>query len=235
MSRLKVQAFAMSIDGFGAGPAQSLEHPLGVGGTALHEWFFHTRSFQQMVGGEGGSTNVDDDFARRGFANIGAWILGRNMFGPLRGPWPDEQWKGWWGDNPPYHVPVFVLTHHARASIAMAGGTTFHFVSGGIDEALARAREAAQGLDVRVGGGVATVRQYLQAGLVDEMHLALSPCLLGRGEALLAGIDLSQLGFRCTEHVATAHAMHVVLTKGLGGGDVASRARSARRQLPATT
>lgn len=214
MSKLKVLALSLSIDGYGAGPNQSLQNPLGEGGTTLHQWFFHTRTFAQMVGGEGGATDVDDDFAQRSFANIGAWILGRNMFGPVRGPWPDDTWKGWWGDNPPYHVPVFVLTHHARESITMQGGTSFHFVTGGIHEALERAREAAKGQDVRVGGGVATVRQYLQAGLIDEMHLAMSPTLLGRGEAFFAGIDLLQLGFRCTEHVATANAQHVVLTQG---------------------
>jgi dihydrofolate reductase len=215
MSKLTVRAFSVSLDGYGAGPDQSLENPLGVGGSTLHEWFFPTRTFRQMLGGgEGGSTDVDDGFARRSFDNIGAWILGRNMFGPVRGAWPDDQWKGWWGDNPPYHVPVFVLTHHARESIVMEGGTTFHFVTGGIHAALERARDAAKGQDVRVGGGVATVRQYLQAGLIDEMHLAISPTLLGRGEALLAGIDLTALGFRCTEHVGTPHAMHVMLTKG---------------------
>jgi dihydrofolate reductase len=218
MSKLKVQAFSVSIDGYGAGPDQSRENPLGVGGESLHEWFFPTRTFRQMLGGgdggsDGGSTDADDEFARRSFEGIGAWILGRNMFGPVRGPWPDESWKGWWGGNPPYHVPVFVLTHHPRASLAMEGGTSFHFVTGGIHEALARAREAAGGRDVRVGGGAATVRQYLQAGLVDEMHLAISPVLLGRGEALLAGIDLTRLGFRCTRHVGTAHAMHVVLAR----------------------
>jgi len=214
MSKLKVQAFSVSIDGFGAGPSQSLEAPLGIGGEKLHEWFFHTRTFQQMFGNQDGSTDVDDDFARRSFDNIGAWILGRNMFGPVRGPWPDETWKGWWGDNPPYHVPVFVLTHHAREPITMQGGTVFHFVTGGIHEALRLAREAAAGQDVRVGGGVATVRQYLQAGLIDEMHLAMSPTLLGSGEALLQGIDLAQLGFRCTGHVGTPNTQHVVLTKG---------------------
>ncbi len=190
MSRLRVNGFALSLDGYGAGPAQSLEHPLGVGGTALHEWSFATRRFQAMFGGEGGSTGIDNDFVERGFDNMGAWILGRNMFGPVRGPWPDESWRGWWGDNPPYHVPVFVLTHHARPSIEMDGGTTFHFVTDGIHAALARAREAAQGRDVRLGGGVATIREYLQAGLVDEMHLAIVPKLLGNGEALLAGLDL---------------------------------------------
>jgi dihydrofolate reductase len=214
MSKLKVQAFAISIDGYGAGPRQSLEAPLGVGGETLHQWMVYTRTFREMVlGSEGGSTDVDDAFARRSFDNIGAWILGRNMFSPLRGPWADDQWKGWWGDNPPYHVPTFVLTHHQRDSITMEGGTVFHFVTGGIHEALARAREAAGGRDVRVGGGVATVRQYLQAGLIDEMHLAISPTLLGSGEALLPGIDLLQLGFRVTEYVPTSHAAHVVLVK----------------------
>ncbi|HET6316426.1 MAG TPA: dihydrofolate reductase family protein [Chloroflexota bacterium] len=213
MSRLRVNSFAISIDGYGAGPDQSLEHPLGVGGMALHEWVLATRTFRQMFGQDGGSTGVDDDFARRGFDNVGAWILGRNMFGPVRGPWPDESWKGWWGANPPYHVPVFVLTHHPRASIEMEGGTTFHFVTDGIHAALERARQAAQGKDVRLGGGVATIRQYLNAGLVDEMHLAIAPKLLGRGEALLAGIDLKALGYRCAEHVGTPHATHVVLTR----------------------
>jgi dihydrofolate reductase len=214
MSKLKVLAFSVSIDGFGAGPRQSLQDPLGVGGKRLHEWFFPTRTFQQMIGGEGGATDEDDAFARSSFDNMGAWILGRNMFGPVRGPWPDDSWKGWWGDTPPYHVPTFVLTHHPRESITMKGGTVFHFVTGGIHEALERAREAAAGKDVRVGGGVSTVRQYLQAGLLDEIHLAQAPTLLGEGEALLAGIDLTLLGFRCTRHVGTAHAQHVVLAKG---------------------
>ena len=213
MPKVKVLAFAVSIDGFGAGPDQSLENPLGVGGPGLHEWFFPTRTFRQMHGGEGGSTGVDDDFARDSFVNIGAWILGRNMFGPVRGPWPDDAWKGWWGDNPPYHVPVFILTHHARASIEMQGGTTFHFVTGGIHEALHRAQQAAKDKDVRIGGGVSTVRQYLQAGLIDQMHLAMSPVLLGRGEALFEGIDLLKAGFRCERRVATEHATHVVLSR----------------------
>ena len=216
MSKLKVLAFSVSIDGFGAGPRQSLQAPLGEGGEQLHRWFFPTRTFQQMVLGKGdeGTTGDDDAFARASFDNIGAWILGRNMFAPSRGPWPDDGWKGWWGDTPPYHVPTFILTHHARESITMKGGTVFHFVTGGIHEALERAREAAAGKDVRVGGGVSTVRQYLQAGLLDEIHLAQSPALLGSGEALLAGIDLTELGFRCTRHVGTAHAQHVVLAKG---------------------
>ena len=214
MSKLKVACFSLSLDGFGAGPNQGLENPLGVGGPALMDWVFPTRYFAQMHGsGSGGETGIDDDFAVRGFANMGAWILGRNMFGPVRGPWPDDAWKGWWGPNPPYHVPVFVLTHHPRASITMEGGTVFHFVTDGIEAALARAREAAQGRDVRLGGGVATVRQYLRAGLVDEQHLAQSTALLGGGEALLTGIDLPALGYECTERVASARATHIVLTK----------------------
>jgi len=211
MSRVRVAAFSLSIDGYGAGPDQSLEHPLGVGGMALHEWAVATRTFRQMHGGEGGSTGVDEAYAARSFAGVGAWILGRNMFGPVRGPWPDESWKGWWGTNPPYHVPVFVLTHHARAPLEMEGGTTFHFVTDGIEAALERAREAAAGADVRVGGGVQTIRQYLRAGLIDEMHLAISPVALGRGEALFAGIDLPALGFERTEHASTDKTMHVVL------------------------
>lgn len=214
MSRVKVQAFSVSVDGFGAGPRQSREDPLGVGGATLHEWFYPTRTFQQMVGAEGGTTGTDDEFARHAMEGLGAWILGRNMFGPVRGPWPDGEWKGWWGDDPPYHVPVFVLTHHAREPLFMQGGTSFHFVTGGIHEALQRAREAAHGRDVRIGGGVSTVRQYLEAGLVDEVHLAIAPTLLGQGEPLLAGLDLVKLGFRCTRHAGTPHALHVVLTKG---------------------
>jgi dihydrofolate reductase len=213
VSRLSVRAFSVSIDGFGAGPGQDLDHPLGVGGMALHEWLFATRTFHAAHGKAGGATGVDEDFAASGFRGVGAWILGRNMFGPVRGPWPDDAWKGWWGETPPYHTPVFVLTHHARASLAMNGGTTFHFVTGGIHEALERARDAAGSADVRLGGGVATIRQYLEAGLVDEMHLAMAPVLLGAGESLLAGIDLARLGYRCTEHAASAAAMHVVLTK----------------------
>jgi dihydrofolate reductase len=211
--RLRVHCFAISLDGYGAGPDQSLDNPLGVGGLALHEWAFATRTFCEMFGREGGTTGVDDEFAARGFNNIGAWILGRNMFGPVRGPWPDDSWKGWWGDNPPYHVPAFVLTHHPRAPIAMAGGTTFHFVTDGIDAALRCAADAAGGRDIRLGGGVATIRQYLQAGLIDEMHLAMSPTLLGAGEPLFAGLDLPKLGYRCSSHVPTPNATHVVLTK----------------------
>jgi dihydrofolate reductase len=213
MSKLRVRSFSISIDGYGAGPNQDLANPLGVGGLALHQWFFATRTFQKMHGGDGGVTGIDDDFAARGFANIGAWILGRNMFGPIRGAWPDDKWKGWWGDNPPYHVPVFVLTNHPRPSIVMEGGTIFHFVADGIHAALARATEAAGGKDVRLGGGVATIREYLRAGLVDEMHLAMSPVLLGTGENLFAGIDAVGLGYQCTEHVAGEKVTHVVLTR----------------------
>jgi dihydrofolate reductase len=211
--RLRVHCFSISIDGYGAGPGQDLANPLGVGGVALHEWAFATRTFRQMFGSDGGTTGIDDEFAARGLDNIGAWILGRNMFGPVRGPWPDDAWKGWWGDNPPYHCPVFVLTHHPRASIAMSGGTTFHFVTDGIHAALQRAADAAGGRDVRLGGGVATIRQYLRAGLVDEMHLAISRVLLGSGEHLLAGVDATGLGYRLSEHVPTPNATHVVLTK----------------------
>jgi dihydrofolate reductase len=214
MSRLKVQSFSISLDGYGAGPNQSLQNPMGEGAGGLHQWFRGTRTFQRMLGDASkGGTGPDEDFAARGFENVGAWILGRNMFGPVRGPWPDDEWKGWWGDEPPYHVPVFVLTHHARPPLEMKGGTTFYFVTDGIEAALARAKEAAGGKDVRLGGGVSTIRQYLQAGLVDEMHLVISPVLLGSGEALLAGFDLPALGFKVTEHVATEAATHVVLSK----------------------
>jgi dihydrofolate reductase len=214
MAKLKVSAFSMSIDGFGAGPDQSLQNPLGIGGQALHDWALGTRTFQRMVFGvDGGSPGIDDDFAVRSFDNIGAWIMGRNMFGPVRGAWPDENWKGWWGDNPPYHTPVFVLTHHPRAPLVMEGGTTFHFVTDSIDAVLEKARAMANGKDIRVAGGVAVVRDYLRAGLVDEMHLAISPVLLGSGERLFGDIDLLKLGYRCTEHVATLKATHVVLSR----------------------
>jgi dihydrofolate reductase len=214
MSKLVVRSFSISLDGYGAGPDQNLENPLGVGGESLHDWMVHTRTFQRIMGEGGGSTGVDDDFAARGFANLGAWILGRNMFGPVRGPWPDESWKGWWGDVPPYHTQVFVLTHHPRRSLTMEGGTTFHFVTDGIHRALERAREAANGKDIRLGGGSATIKQYLTAGLVDELHLAIAPILLGSGEALFSGIDALKLGYRCVEHVASEKATHVVLKKG---------------------
>ena len=213
MTKLRVHSFSISVDGYGAGPNQSVDNPLGVGAMALHQWAFATRTFQKMFGNEGGATGVDDDFAARGFSNIGAWILGRNMFGPIRGEWPDDSWKGWWGDNPPYHVPVFVLSHYARASIPMAGGTTFHFVTDGIEAALARAREAANGQDIRLGGGVATIRQYLRARLIDELHLAIAPTLLGSGEHLFAGLDAAALGYQCSEHVSSANATHVILAR----------------------
>jgi dihydrofolate reductase len=212
MSKLRVHCFSISLDGYGAGPNQDLANPLGVGGTALHEWAFATRTFQKMLGGDGGAAGIDDEFAARGFANIGAWILGRNMFGPIRGPWPDDAWKGWWGENPPYHTPVFVLTNHPRPSITMDGGTVFHFLAD-INAALTRATEAASGQDIRLGGGIATIRQYLRARLIDQMHLAISPVLLGTGEHLLTGIDTPRLGYQCTEHVATASATHVVLSR----------------------
>jgi dihydrofolate reductase len=213
MARLRVHNFSISLDGYGAGAAQSLENPLGVGGEQLHEWFVATRTFQQIYGRTEGTTGADDEFAGRGFRNVGAWILGRNMFGPIRGPWPDDAWKGWWGDDPPYHADVFVLTHHPRASIPMAGGTTFHFVTDGIHAALDRARAAAKGRDVQLGRGVATIQQYLRAGLIDELHFAIAPVLLGSGEHLLAGIDLPKLGYRCVEHVPAPGATHVVLKK----------------------
>lgn len=216
MSKLRVHCFTISLDGYGAGPGQDRDNPLGVGGIALHQWAFATRTFQKMFGKTGGETGPDDAFMVRGFENVGAWILGRNMFGPVRGPWPDDAWKGWWGDNPPYHVPVFVLTHHARAPIAMEGGTTFHFVTDGIERALERARDAAGDRDIRIGGGVATLRQYLQAGLIDTMHVAIAPVLLGAGEALFAGLDMPKLGYQVTEHVPTAGATHVVLSKAAG-------------------
>ncbi len=218
MSKLIVRCFAVSLDGYGAGPDQSVDHPLGVGGPALHRRYSPTRTFRSMhTEGGGGTTGVDDDFARRGFRNVGAWILGRNMFGPVRGPWPDESWRGWWGDEPPYHVPAFVLTHHARPPLEMKGGTTFHFVTDGIEAALERARAAAGDKDVRVGGGVHTVRQYIRAGLVDSLHLVFSPVLLGAGEHLLGGIDLPALGYRVTEHQPTAAATHIVLERDAAG------------------
>ena len=213
MPKLRVNAFSISLDSFGAGPNQSLENPLGVGGQGLHQWFFPTRTFKKMQGKEGGATGPDDDFAAQGFENVGAWILGRNMFGPVRGPWPDESWKGWWGENPPYHTDVFVLTHHARDPIAMTGGTTFHFVTDGIHNALDRAFASAKGKDVRVGGGAMTIQQYLRAGLIDELHLAISPVLLGSGESLFAGIDLTKLGYKCTRHVPTENATHIILSR----------------------
>jgi dihydrofolate reductase len=212
MSSLRVNGFTISADGFGAGPDQDRKQPLGRGGEELHNWMIPTRTFQRDVQRkDGGTTGVDDEFARRSFENVGAWIMGRNMFGPVRGPWPDHEWKGWWGANPPYHVPVFVLTHHPRPPLEMQGGTVFHFVTEGIGAALNQARAAAQGKDIRIGGGAATIRQYLRSGLIDEMHVAISPILLGRGESLFEDIDLTALGYSVKEHVLTNAAMHLVV------------------------
>jgi dihydrofolate reductase len=215
MTRVRVESFSISLDGYGAGPSQSVDHPLGVGGTDLHQWAFPTRTFQRtLFGADDGSSGVDDQFAARGFSNVGAWILGRNMFGPVRGPWPDTSWRGWWGENPPYHVPVFVLTHYARPPLSMEGGTTFHFVTGGAQEALERARQAANGKDVRIGGGVSVIQQYLRAGLIDEMHIAIAPVVLGAGERLFEGLDMKSLGYRCVQHAPSQQATHIVLARG---------------------
>ncbi|MBV9294992.1 MAG: dihydrofolate reductase family protein [Acidobacteriaceae bacterium] len=213
MRKVRVNSFSISLDGYAAGPNQSLENPLGVRGPELFHWFFSTRTWKQMHGHEGGSTGVDNEWAQRGMENVGAWILGRNMFGPLRGEWPDDLWKGWWGEEPPYRVPTFVLTHHPRRSLEMKGGTTFYFITDGIHLALEQAKHAAQGRDVRIGGGVATIQQYLRARLIDELHLAFRPILMGSGENLFAGINLEALGYRCTEHVSTELAIHVLLKK----------------------
>jgi dihydrofolate reductase len=213
MSKVRVACFTVSLDGYGAGPRQDLQNPLGVGGLAMMEWFFPTRTFRATHGGADGETGVDDSMAAASFENVGAWILGRNMFGPVRGPWPDETWRGWWGDEPPYHVPVFVLTHHARAPIPIAGGTTFHFVTDGIESALEQARAAAGGRDVRIGGGVSTVRQYLEARLIDEMHFAMRPTLLGAGEPLFAGLDLPALGYESAPYVFGERAAHVFVRR----------------------
>jgi dihydrofolate reductase len=213
MSKLTVRSFGVSLDGYGAGPNQSLDNPLGEGGLALHDWMFATKTIRRIMGKDGGSTGIDDEFAARGFENVGAWIIGRNMFGPIRGPWPDDKWNGWWGSDPPFHAPVFVLTHHSRRNVTMEGGTTFHFVTEGIHVAAERACGGASDREVRVGGGVSTIRQFLAAQLLDELHLALSPVLLGSGEALFSGLNLPQLGFRCTQHVYTENATHVTLTR----------------------
>jgi dihydrofolate reductase len=213
MTRVRVESFTISVDGYGAGPDQDTDNPLGVGGMDLLQWLFPTRASQRAHGAGDGTTGIDDDFAARGFHNIGAWILGRNMFGPSRGPWGDMSWKGWWGDNPPFHVPVFVLTHHARPPIEMEGGTTFHFVTQGIHEGLDRARQAANGLDVRIGGGPLTIQQYLRAGLIDELHVAIARVLLGQGERLFEGVDLRALGYECIECAASEKATHVVLRR----------------------
>lgn len=213
MGKVRVSGLAVSLDGFSAGVDQGLEQPLGKGGPAMFQWFFETRTWRAMQGLEGGSQGTDDEFASRAMANVGAWIMGRNMFGPVRGPWPDDSWKGWWGDDPPYHVPVFVLTHHAREPLQMEGGTTFHFVTGGIHEAMERAKQAAGDRDIRIGGGAATIRQYLKAGLIDEMHLVFAPALLGAGESLLAGIDLTSLGFKVRRNTNSERCMHVEFEK----------------------
>jgi dihydrofolate reductase len=212
--KVKVLCFGSSLDGYSAGPNQDLQNPLGVGGPAIFEWFFRTDVFQRMHGsGQGEATSVDNKIAKRGFENIGAWILGRNMFGPVRGPWPDESWKGWWGDEPPYHVPAFVLTHHARPVLRMKGGTDFHFVTDGIESALAQAKAAAGGRDVRIGGGVSTVRQFLQAGLVDEMHVAMGPVFVGAGENLWHGLDMRALGYEVAEVIPGERATHVMVRR----------------------
>ena len=231
MQKLRVHGFGISLDGYSAGPNQSLDHPLGVGGTGLMEWFFPTRTFQKMhnleprdtvglqsvpdhlFGQEGGETGIDDDFAARGFENVGAWIIGRNMFGPIRGAWLNDDWKGWWGENPVFHCDVFVLTHYTRPPLTMKGGTTFHFLTDGIETALQRARTAAKEKDVRLGGGTATVRAYLRAGLVDQLHLAQSPVLLGSGESLFTDLDLIPLGYRCVERVPSSKTTHLVLAR----------------------
>ncbi len=214
MSKLRVESFTISLDGFGAGPNQTLDNPLGVGGTSLHAWALSTRTFQKtLFGSDSGVAGVDDDYAARGFRNMGAWILGRNMFGPVRGPWPDESWRGWWGENPVYHVPVFVLTHFARPPLVMQGGTTFYFVTDGIDVALDRAREAAAGKDVRLGGGVNVIQQYLRRQLIDELHIAVAPVFLGAGERLFEGVNLPALGYACTKHEASPLATHLILSK----------------------
>src|SRR5947209_783460 len=213
MSKVRVSAFAVSLDGYAAGPHQSLDNPLGVRGPELFKWFFSTRTWKQMQGQEGGSTGVDDEWAQRGMKNVGAFILGRNMFGPVRGPWPDDSWKGWWGDDPPYHAPTFVLTHYEREPLVMEGGTTFHFVTGGFEEALVLAKKAASSKDVKIGGGVATVRQYLRAGLIDSLHISSVPVLLGQGESLFDGLDLHALGFSLTERKTSEYAAHLVFEK----------------------
>jgi dihydrofolate reductase len=213
MAKVRVGAFSISVDGFGAGPDQDLDHPLGVRGEEMFQWAFATRTFRTMFGEDGGSTGIDEAYAARSMEGMGAWIMGRNMFGPIRGPWPDDVWKGWWGDTPPYHCPVFVLTHHARPPIEMKGGTVFHFVTDGADAALALAREAAGDSDIRIGGGPATIRQYLTMREIDELHLAISPVVLGHGEALFAGVDLPALGYGVTEHALGEKATHIVLAK----------------------
>lgn len=213
MTKLRVHSFTISLDGYGAGPNQSVDNPLGLGTDKLHDWSIATHTWRRMHGEKGGERGIDDDFVARGVTNVGAWIMGRNMFGPIRGPWPDDSWKGWWDNNPPFHTPVFVLTHHARDPITLQGGTSFHFITDGIHAALKNASEAAAGKDTLLGGGISTIRQYLREGLIDEMHLAIAPVLLGSGEHLFADLDLRQVGYHCTEHVPTKSVTHVVLKK----------------------
>ena len=213
MQKLTVDNFSISIDGFGAGPAQDLDNPIGTNGMDLHQWFFPTNAFQQMVGGRPGEKGIDNDFASRGLEKVGACIMGRNMFGPIRGNWPDDNWRGWWGENPPYHCPVFVLTNHARPSIEMEGGTTFHFETEGIHAALKRAKQAANGMDIRLCGGTSTIRQYLKEGLIDQMHIVIAPAILGTGEHLFDGIDLLKLGYKCVQATPSDKVMHIVIVK----------------------
>ena len=213
MQKVRVANFSISIDGFGAGPDQDIDNPIGVGGIDLHRWFFPTDVFQKMHSGKQGETGKDNDYGVRAFRNVGAFIMGRNMFSPIRGNWPDDNWKGWWGENPPFHHPVYVLTNHSRESITMEGGTTFHFVTEGIETALEKARKSADGKDVIIGGGVSTIQQYLIAKLIDEMHIAISPVILGTGERLFDNIDLLKLGYKCVENTLTEKAMHVILAK----------------------
>lgn len=216
MSKVRVSAFTVSLDGFGAGPNQDLTHPMGVGTEKLHNWMFPTKMFQKMIGKDGGTEGIDNDFAEKSMEGIGAWIMGRNMFGPIRGPWPNDEWKGWWGEEPPYHVPVFVLTNYEREPIAMKGGTTFYFVTDGIESAMAKAKAVAGDKDIRIGGGASTVRQFLEAGLIDEMHIAFSPIFLGEGEHLFAGIDLPKLGFTDVQRINGESAMHMILKRNKG-------------------
>lgn len=215
MPRLRVHNLSISLDGYAAGPDQSVHDPLGVGGGGLHEWYF-AGTARHELGGDGGESNPDDEFVSRGEDGIGATIMGRNMFGPIRGSWGDDEWRGWWGDDPPFHHPVFVLTSHPRASVEMEGGTTFHFVTDGIDAARERAFDAAGGLDVRLGGGVQTIQQYLRAGLVDEMHLVVVPILLGGGERLFDHLDGIPLGLECAQFVGSSSVAHVRLARATG-------------------
>jgi dihydrofolate reductase len=213
MGKVHVSAFSITLDGFSAGPDQSLENPLGVGGPEMMEWMFPTKMFAEMQGKDGGETGVDNDFAMKSMTGNGAWILGRNMFGPVRGPWPDDEWKGWWGEEPPYHVPTFVLTHYRRDPVEMKGGTTFYFVTDGARSALEQAKAAAGDKDIRIGGGAETVRQYLQERLIDEMHLAMRPIFLGKGETIFEGLNLRELGYKVEETVPGERATHLIVRK----------------------